>query len=508
MMPAPHRPPILHLSGLLCDRAEVPSDQDPEVHGLATDSRALRAGEVFLACAGARAHGLSFAAEAARAGAVAIVFDGRKGDAPAGLARELGLPVIAAPGLSAFVGELADRYHGHPSRALRVAGVTGTNGKTSCSQFLAQALDRPASRCGVIGTLGYGLYDELAPGAYTTPEPLALHGLLAELRDRGAGSVAMEVSSHGLAQGRVAGVAFELALWTNLTRDHLDYHGDMERYFEAKRRLFTVPGLRHAVVNSDDVWGRVLLDALPSGLSPLAFGLGSEPPAGDVPYVRGSDLRLHPGGFELQIASPWGEGRLHSRLLGRFNATNLLGVLAALLALGMPLAEALARLAETRTVPGRLECFGGGADRPRVVVDYAHTPDALEQVLSALREHCTGELWCVFGCGGERDAGKRPLMGAVAERLADRLVVTDDNPRGEDATQIVVDILAGLHDPDRAYVQRDRAEAIGFAVRGAHAGDVVLVAGKGHEDYQLIAGERRPFSDRLLARRLAGGVAR
>lgn len=511
MIPAYDIPPGPRLSTLLAGLTDVSPAQDRAIQGLAMDSRKVRAGDLFLACAGGRAHGLGFAVDAVRAGALAIVYE--QDDRETGLiALGLGVPMLAVPGLREKIGIIADRFYGHPSRELFVAGVTGTNGKTSYSQFLAQALERRQHRCGVIGTLGYGLYGSLASGAHTTPDALTLHALLADMRAQGARSVVMEVSSHGLSQGRAAGVAFDVAAWTNLTRDHLDYHGDMKAYFEAKRRLFGMPGVRYAVVNADDPYGQLLCKSLPPAVELIRYGLGTQAVAQrderGARYVLGTDLRLHSAGFDMRVASSWGEGTLSSSLLGRFNASNLLAVLATLLTMDMPLAEALGLLEQASTVPGRMERFGGGPDRPLVVVDYAHTPDALEQVLLALRAHCTGQLWCVFGCGGERDSGKRPMMGAAAERCADRVVITNDNPRREDPTQIIVEIQTGLQRPDRAYVQHDRAAAIRFAIENARPGDVVLLAGKGHEEYQLIGDEKFPFSDRVLAAQLVGEVPR
>lgn len=506
MIPAYDIPSGPRLSTLLAGLTDVDPTQDRAIHGLAVDSRKVRPGDLFLACAGGRTHGLDFAADAVRAGASAIAH-GQDAREAGPIALGLGVPMIAVPGLREKIGIIADRFYGHPTRELFVAGVTGTNGKTSYSQFLAQALERRQQRCGVIGTLGYGLYGSLASGAHTTPDALTLHTLLADMRAQGVRNVVMEVSSHGLSQGRVAGVAFDVAVWTNLTRDHLDYHGDMKAYYEAKRRLFEMSGLRHAVVNMDDPYGRLLCESLPSGVELIRYGLGERDERG-ARYVLGTDLRLHSTGFDMRVVSSWGEGTFGSSLLGRFNASNLLAVLATLLAMDMPLAEALRLLEQASTVPGRMERFGGGPDRPLVVVDYAHTPDALEQVLLALRAHCAGQLWCVFGCGGERDSGKRPMMGAAAERCVDRVVITNDNPRREDPARIIVEIQAGLQRPDSAYVQPDRATAIRFAIEHAHPGDVVLLAGKGHEEYQLIGDEKFPFSDRALAAQLVGEVPR
>lgn len=479
---------------------------DMPVSGLALDSRRLRPGEVFLACAGQRRHGREFLEQVLQAGASAVLWEPAEGECPATEWRQSGdgrrVPVIAVPALAWQVGIIADRFYGQPSAQLFTVGVTGTNGKTSCSQFLAQALNR-AAPCGVVGTLGSGLVDELVPGGHTTPDPLSLHAALADMLARGAASVAIEVSSHGLDQGRVNGVRFDCAVFTNLTRDHLDYHGDMAAYGAAKRRLFAMPGLRQAVVNRDDAFGREILAGLPAGLETLSYGLARN---GALAEVFGDELHLDTDGLSVRLRTPWGEGVLRSSLLGRFNASNLLAVAAVLLLQGMPIDEVLARLSTTRAIAGRMERFDARRDRPVVVVDYAHTPDALTQALAALREHTAGRLWCVFGCGGERDQGKRPLMGAAAEQGADYVVVTDDNPRREDPVDIIEQVIGGMERPDAAYVVRDRRAALQLAIGQAGPGDVVLVAGKGHEDYQEVGTERRPFSDRAVVAELLGGL--
>ncbi|MGA7801434.1 MAG: UDP-N-acetylmuramoyl-L-alanyl-D-glutamate--2,6-diaminopimelate ligase, partial [Gammaproteobacteria bacterium] len=417
------------------------------------------------------------------------------------------VPMVSVENLGRRAGTIAARFFDHPSAELRVIGVTGTDGKTSCSHFIAQALDGDTVPCGLIGTLGYGRYGHLESGLHTTPDAITLQSELARLRDLGAQRVVMEVSSHALHQNRIDAVAIETAVLTNLGRDHLDYHSDLSGYAEAKRRLFRHPGLRHAVLNIDDPFGCELLASLDGNVQPVLYGFGTPPATSGLQMVRGSALQMDTDGLRMQIDGSWGSGQLSSGLLGRFNGSNLLAAAAVLLVSGMPFQQVLSRLAATRTVAGRMERVGDGPGRPLVVVDYAHTPQALEHVLTALRAHCDGALWCVFGAGGDRDRGKRPLMGEAAERLADHLVVTDDNPRHEDATQIVVDILAGLQDPDAAYVERDRARAIGLAIGQARPGDVVLVAGKGHETYQQIGDRRLPFSDREQVLESLGGLA-
>lgn len=498
------------LGELLQGIVTVPVEQNVTVAGLQLDSRAVRGGDVFLACRGAQGHGIDYVSEALRRGAVAVVYDpeGANGVLP------LGVPAIAVPRLGEMVGVIADRYFGHPSAALEVIGVTGTNGKTSCSHYLAQALDRPQAACGLIGTLGSGLYGALREGRHTTPDAVAVHAALNELRSDGARAVVMEVSSHALDQGRVNGVTFDLAIFTNLTRDHLDYHGDMARYESAKRRLFQWPDLGCAVVNADDSAGRRLLRELPASVRAVAYSLNAEASksliatgAGQpIGHLWACNVELESDGLSIDVDGDWGAARLHAPVLGRFNASNLLAVLATLLVKGWPLASAVQRLAQTHAVPGRMECFHA-AGRPLLVVDYAHTPDALEQALQAVREHAQGQLWCVFGCGGERDRGKRPEMGAIAERLADRVVITDDNPRGEAGDRIVDDIRTGLIAPDKAVVERDRQRAIRAVHIAADARDVVLIAGKGHESYQEVEGRRLPYSDRALAAELTGGGA-
>jgi UDP-N-acetylmuramoyl-L-alanyl-D-glutamate--2,6-diaminopimelate ligase len=471
------------------------------VTGLALDSRAVRPGDLFLAQVGTVTDGRRFVDAAIDRGAAAVLQE----DPGCGFTLRRGVPVVGVPGLPALVGPIADRFHGRPSGDLWVAGVTGTNGKTTVTHLIAQALAHAPggtpSGCGVVGTLGHGPYGALRPTRHTTPDAVSLHALLAEFRDLGLRHAAMEVSSHALSQGRVGGVRFDVAVFTNLTRDHLDYHGDLGRYAAAKRALFRVPGLQSAVLNLDDPVGREILEEVGPGIEVLGYSLGGEPRAA----LRAVEVSAGREGLRLALETPAGPASLESPLLGQFNAANLLAALGALLAARLTLDQALAGLAGARAVPGRMERFGGAAGQPLVVVDYAHTPDALEQALATLRPHCTGSLACVFGCGGERDRGKRPEMGAVAERLADRVFVTDDNPRGEDGAAIVREILGGLRHPARARVERDRDRAIAAAVTGTGVGDVVLIAGKGHEDYQEVRGERRPFSDRAVVQALLGG---
>lgn len=482
------------LKTLLDSIAAVSVVAEREVSGLAIDSRSVKPGDLFLALPGETVDGRKFIDSAIAAGAAAVAYESGDGFQ----ARDVTVPAIGVANLRAVLGTIASRFYDAPSKKLIVIGVTGTNGKTTCTQLLAQALDRAPRRCAVIGTIGSGFPGTLNESLHTTPDAPAVHRLLREFLGAGAGFVSMEVSSHALDQGRVNDVAFDLAVFTNLTRDHLDYHGDMQRYGAAKASLFEVPGLKHAVINRDDEFGRALLEKLKGRVTTLSYGLEG----GDV-TVR--SIAPTPGGLALHVVTPKGEAKFEAPLFGRFNAYNLLAVLATLLLLDLPLADAIERLRHARPVAGRAERFGGHGGRPLVIVDYAHTPDALEKILASLREHTRGKLVCVFGCGGDRDRGKRPLMGALAERLADEVIVTDDNPRSEAPERIIEDIRVGMqHAPQ---VIRDRAQAIAAAIANTGADDVVLVAGKGHEDYQQIGSTRLPYSDRVAVRKILGEAA-
>jgi UDP-N-acetylmuramoyl-L-alanyl-D-glutamate--2,6-diaminopimelate ligase len=483
----------MHLHALLEGELAVLPPFDPLLTGLTSDSNAVKPGDAFIALRGATTHGLRFAMQADAAGAAAILFDPPAPDA-------LTLPgtVVAVDGLRARLGRIADRFHGRPSQALAVTGVTGTNGKTSTVQLLAQAFALRGIAAGSIGTLGAGLHGALIAGERTTPDVIEVHRLLAQMRDAGAKHVAMEVSSHALEQGRVDGVAFKVAVFTNLTRDHLDFHGTMQAYGEAKRRLFAWPTLEAAVVNLDDPFGAEVLKSLAPGVRRIGLSSRDHPAA----MLRAGGAMLTPAGLVFGLVEGGLVQPVESPLLGRFNIDNLLAVAGALRAHGWTLPEIGAVLPRLVPVAGRMSRVGGTEHEPLVVVDYAHTPDALEQSLASLREHTPGRLSCVFGCGGERDRGKRPLMAAIAEKFADRVVVTDDNPRGEDGDQIVAEIRAGFANPANVIVERSRLAAITLALAEARPGDVVLIAGKGHEGYQDVGGTRLPFDDLTVAREL------
>jgi UDP-N-acetylmuramoyl-L-alanyl-D-glutamate--2,6-diaminopimelate ligase len=483
-----------NLRELLEGLAPVPDATNCAVRGLQTDSRRVQPGDLFLAAPGMVADGRDFIGDAVASGAGAVVYETDDGY----VLRGPPVPAFGVSGLGRKIGFIADRFFGSPSRRLVVVGVTGTNGKTTCTQLLAQALDQPPKRCAVIGTLGSGYPGALNASIHTTPDPVTVQRLLADFLEQGAAQVAMEVSSHALEQGRVNGVRFHVAVFTNLTRDHLDYHGDMTAYGLAKARLFAHEGLKYAVINHDDEFGRQLLADVGAPVTCLSYGIEG----GDV---RAREVRPSPEGLWLRVETPYGETELRSPLIGHFNVYNLLAVLATLLALGVELNDAAARLSRAQAPAGRAERFGGAGNLPLVVVDYAHTPDALEKILIALREHVHGKLWCIFGCGGDRDRGKRPVMGEIAERLADKVLLTDDNPRHESGDAIIADITGGMRAAPR--VIRDRRAAIAAAIREAGAGDIVLIAGKGHEDYQQVGDERRPYSDRDTVRTLLESAA-
>jgi len=486
---------------------ELLAAQGVRVTGLAADSRSLAAGEVFVAYPGSRSDGREFIAGAIGRGAAAVLWerDGFRWNA------EWRVPNLPVDDLRGLAGHLAHEVYGRPSERLWTMGVTGTNGKTSCSHWLAQACGACGARTALVGTLGTGFPGKLDVGLNTTPDAILLHRSLARLLDEGAQGVAMEVTSIGLDQGRVNGVAFGAALFTNLSRDHLDYHGDMESYARAKQRLFETPTLKHAVLNLDDVQGARLARVLAgSGLNRAGYSCfaGVAARAGLERYAEGHAIDVSPGGIAFDVNSSWGEARIESALLGRFNVSNLLGVLTTMLVSGVPLERAVAALAGLTPVAGRMQRLGGSG-KPLVVVDYAHSPDALEKALVTLKDVARaggGKLVAVFGCGGDRDRGKRPLMGAVASRHADAIVVTSDNPRGEDPGAIIAEIAAGI--PGAHQEIADRREAIARAVASADATDVVLLAGKGHETYQEAGGRRLPFSDTLEAERALAGWSR
>ena len=472
-----------------------------EVTGVETDSRRVDPGDVFLAVKGVGSHGLQHVDQALARGASAVVWEPAPGVVEP---EDLAVPQIAVTQLSQKVGAIAARFQGEPAQKLFTVGVTGTDGKTSTAYLIAQAFDALGMNCGYLGTIGYGRVAALREASHTTPDAIRLQALFADFVRDGLKACAMEVSSHALDQARVSGIGFDVAILTNITRDHLDYHGTVAAYAAAKQRLFTDYRRGVAVLNRDDVTGAAWAAKLDQV---IVYGVEGETPATGQ-WLIARDLKLSAQGLGFTLDSSWGEAAVSSHLLGRFNVYNLLAVLAALLAKGVTLATAVPVLAQLKTVPGRIEGFKGPQAGPLVVVDYAHTPEALAQILKAVRAHCTGKLICVFGCGGDRDRGKRPLMGAAAEQGADIAIITDDNPRGESPQAIAADIVAGLRDAKKVQVIHDRAQAIRTAVQQADANDVVVIAGKGHETTQTIGTEVRAFSDRNFVAQLVGVEAR
>lgn len=486
---------LLPESGLPADLAEL------VVGGLQLDSRAIATGDAFIALPGETVDGRQFISSAIERGAVVVLSHSEQSDLRIESC-ENDTPIVHLPGLSERCSQIAARFYGEPSAEMTVVGITGTNGKTTCSQLLAQLSALLGRSSGVMGTLGFGLAGQpLTETGFTTVDAVATQACLADLQKQGAKLVAMEVSSHSLCQGRVAGVKFDTALYTNLSRDHLDYHGTMDAYAAAKQQLFMMPGLRCAVFNIDDPREAAMSTNLAEQVKVLRYSLSNS--RADV-YTQ--NIRYTAQGIEADLFTPWGQGQLRCQLLGTFNLSNLLGAIAVMGAQGALLEQLLPLLPQLQPVTGRMQRIlstGRAANAStdiQVIVDYAHTPDALEKSLAAVRQHCTGRLWCVFGCGGDRDRGKRAEMAAAAEAGADQVVVTSDNPRTESPTQIITDIMQGFSSSAQTTVVEDRADAINRAIEEAAPGDILLIAGKGHEDYQIIGHEKRPFSDIETAR--------
>ena len=500
-MPAEHMTAAPTLADLLQGYAEAP---EISVQGIASDSRLLQHGFLFLAVKGMSSHGLDYLEQAKQAGVCAIAWDSSTGAEPG----DIGVPTIAIDKLSDKLGEIANRFYSRPSERLNVIGVTGTNGKTTVAWLIAEAREILGERCAYLGTLGYGVDSVDGAEGMTTPAAIELHGHLADFVGAGATSAAIEVSSHALAQGRVDGVRFDAALFTNLTRDHLDYHEDMREYFESKAQLFLDCHPKDRIVNVDSEYGVQL--AAKCGEDVVSVSTNPDRAPNGRPHVFVRSIVATEQGFDVAFVSSWGEGNFTLQLPGEFNVANAVLVLALLLKKGVPFDAACDVMSQLSAPPGRMQRVAVDAvdrslqctakDGSAAFVDYAHTPDALDVALRALRAHCRGELWCVFGCGGDRDKGKRPQMGRIAEQLSDRVVVTTDNPRSEDTQAILDDILAGLAHTDKATVIEDRAAAIAWAIEQAADDDVVLIAGKGHENYQESNGERIAFSDYAVAK--------
>lgn len=486
------------LSDLLTEQWLPAAVADVQISGLNLDSRLIASGELFVAVPGAAADGRKFIGEAIKAGAAAVI---KEPEGEEVIAWQGPVPIIPIPNLAKQLSAIAARFYRDPSACMSLVGITGTNGKSTCSHLLAQLYQRLGTQSAVMGTLGYGcvssinfVVDQLTDTGLTTSDAISNQRILAELQTGEVDLVSMEVSSHALEQERVAAIHFDAAIFTNLTRDHLDYHGSMENYALAKQKLFTMAGLSHRIINVDDPWGSKLAKLKNSDAHIWTYSLASED--ADL-YVISAEYDER--GIRAELNGRWGKGVLRSSLVGQFNLQNLLAVITTCCARGHDLTAILKAASQLRAVSGRMEKIVSGAD-VSVVVDYAHTPDSLRQVLDAMRAHTNNRLWCIFGCGGDRDKGKRPLMAEVAETLADKVVITSDNPRTENADAIIEDVKAGLKNPEAALVMTDRAQAIAECIAKAHPGDCVVIAGKGHEDYQLIGEDRLPFSDIKQAR--------
>lgn len=476
------------------------------VNNLCLDSRQLKTGDVFIALVGIKVDGRDFIAKAIELGAAAILVEADK--SWQGIDWLGKVPVVAVSELPARVSEIAGHFFAEPSKKIPVVGITGTNGKTTCSLLVAQLMAGLQQKSGVVGTIGFGLVDvnSIAPVAQqlglltstglTTPDPVALQHILAELVDAGANSIAIEVSSHSLQQKRVEGLQISHAIFTNLTQDHLDYHGDLTSYGNAKAQLLNARGLKTAVINNDDDWAKNLAAKAPKDVEIIRYS--TRGPAD----IFAQHIELHASGTRASIISPWGEATVYSPLFGEFNVSNLLAAIACVCNQGYELQQLLPLIEKLEPAPGRMQLItvDQAAQEVQVIVDYAHTPDALENTLNAIRQHKPGRIWTVFGCGGDRDKTKRPQMGKIAERLSDYVIVTNDNPRSEEPATIAADIVRGMLRPSGCLVIADRAQAIDFAVQQAKAGDIILIAGKGHEDYQIFANQTLPFSDSKHAR--------
>ena len=473
-----------------------------EIHNIASNSSEVTPGSAFIALPGMRSNGIDYAIDAAKAGAVAVIFDANDEYSlkriPL-LRKQVNLAWIGVGDLERANGHIVSRFFGDPGRAMTIIGITGTDGKTSVTHLVVQALTRVGKRCASIGTLGYGIANELTPDQLTTPDSVSLQTRLYQFQQQRCEYVVMEVSSHALQQYRVNGCDFDIAVLTNLGRDHLDYHGSQESYAAAKARLFEDFELSGRVVNADDSFGRQLASGLErDSLIRYSASAGDEPGA----EVRLESCEMTLNGQNLRVATPRGSITAVTALIGRFNVENTLACIATLVALGLDRNQLEVAVKDLHSIPGRMEKFAGEAGMPTVVIDFAHTEQALRACLAACREHTSGRLWCVFGCGGDRDQGKRGGMGRAVEELADRAVVTDDNPRNESPEKIVSEILAGMREPEKASVVHNRQAAIEYALSQAAAQDLVVIAGKGHEQQQIIGSERRPFSDRHVVRRI------
>ncbi|WP_101774646.1 UDP-N-acetylmuramoyl-L-alanyl-D-glutamate--2,6-diaminopimelate ligase [Pasteurella oralis] len=468
-----------------------------ELTEMILDSRAVQQGCLFVALKGHQVDGRHYISQAIENGAAAVLSEADLATQHLQIRFEQHVPIISFYQLSQHLSQLADLFYNHPSQKLTLVGVTGTNGKTTISQLLAQWTTLLGHKSAVMGTIGNGLFGQVEEAANTTGSAIEIQSGLASFVKQGAEFAAIEVSSHGLVQHRVEALDFAVTIFTNLSRDHLDYHHTMENYAAAKKRLFTELRSKHQIINVDDEIGRAWLTQLPSA---VAVSCNPNFQTTQQQWLKATRIVFNNKGAHVHFESSWGNGELQSHLIGEFNVSNLLLVFAALLSLGYEQQQLMQSVAQLTGVCGRMEMLSA-EKHATAIVDYAHTPDALEKALQAARLHCHGQLWCVFGCGGDRDRGKRPLMAAIAEQLADKVIVTDDNPRTESPIQIVSDILAGFSSQAEVKVIHERENAIAFAIQQAAKDDVILIAGKGHEDYQIIGQQKQHFSDQETVRK-------
>ncbi|NNJ72385.1 MAG: UDP-N-acetylmuramoyl-L-alanyl-D-glutamate--2,6-diaminopimelate ligase [Enterobacterales bacterium] len=462
-------------------------------NNLVEDSRQVQAGDLFIARPGLESDGRRYIHQAVQKGAIAVLVEAHDIDQFA-QATNCTVPLYSVENLASQLGNIANYFYNSPSHELTVIGITGTNGKTTCCQMIARSLAAMGHKVALMGTLGNGFVEDLVDSPNTTLDALSMHRLLAEYRDAGAKYVCMEVSSHALAQGRVNSVNFDVAVFTNLSRDHLDYHGDMDSYAEAKKCLFKYPDLKSVVINSDDRVGNEILNDTEIQVDKYCFCITRINALYEQNSIYTEAVDFNDDGIKAELVTPWGEAVMTTNLIGQFNLSNCLAVITTLGAIGLDLNDSLDALKILPAVTGRMECYGG-SEQPMVVIDYAHTPDALMHALKALRPHTKHRLHCVFGCGGDRDRGKRSEMAAIAEEFADNVILTSDNPRGEAIEEIIKEMQTGLLNPRSVSVKADRKEAIDFTINRAVIGDLVLVAGKGHEAYQFIGNEKHKHSD-------------
>ena len=494
--------PGISLSELLSDFSPHEPVPSIEICNIASNSAEITPRSAFIALPGIRSNGIDYAIDAVKAGAVAVIYDAADEYSQQRiplLRKQVETCWIGVDQLERANGHIVSRFFGDPARAMTVIGITGTDGKSSVTHLLIQALTRIGKIGASIGTLGYGIANHLTPDKLTTPDAVKLQSRLYQFKQQRCEYVVMEVSSHALEQFRVNGCDFDIAVLTNLGRDHLDYHGSHESYAAAKARLFHEFELSGRVVNADDEFGQQLCRSVEAdSLIRYSVAIGQEPAA----EVKLKSFELTDNGQNICAATPLGDVTAVTALIGRFNVENTLACIATLVALGLDYNQLELAVKDLHPIPGRMEKFSGGSDKASAVIDFAHTEQALRACLAASREHTNGQLWCVFGCGGDRDQGKRSGMGRAVEELADRVIVTDDNPRNESPQKIVKEILAGMQHPDLACVVHNRQAAIEYALSQAAPEDLVVIAGKGHEQEQIIGNERRPFSDRHVVSRI------